>query len=164
MKNTHHLSVYSFTLISLISEINTPCWFWDPVLSTVIYVSINFVYFRLQLRINKQLKFGQFYTRAEIRWSVQCRLNEKQLRCFYFHPSKRDCFHFKGPCQHQGNIIKQASLNNVIKTWFPLTANSTTTTQKKRKQSDYVIEPWSAEGLEINVNDSLNQGSPKYWH
>ena len=33
-------------------------------------------------------------------------MNEKQLRCFYFHPSKQDCFELKGPCPHQGNIIK----------------------------------------------------------
>ena len=69
----------------------------------------------LQLRINKQPKFDQFYTAAEIRWSVQRWLNEKQLHCFYFHPSKQDCFELKGPCQHQGNIIKETSLNNAIK-------------------------------------------------
>ena len=57
----------------------------------------------LQLRINKQPKFGQFYMAAEIR----C--------CFYFHPLKQDCFELKGPCQHQDNIIKEASLHNVIK-------------------------------------------------
>ena len=38
-----------------------------------------------------------------------------ELRCFYFHPSKQDCLELKRPCQHQGNIIKQTSLNNVIK-------------------------------------------------
>ena len=68
----------------------------------------------LQLRINKQPKFGQFYTAAEIRWSVQRWLNEKQLHCFYFHPSKQDCFELKGPCQHQ-DIIKETSVNNAIK-------------------------------------------------
>ena len=41
-------------------------------------------------------------------------IERKQLRCFYFHPSKKDCFELKGPCQHQGNIIKQKSLINVI--------------------------------------------------
>ena len=31
---------------------------------------------------------------------------------------------------------------------------------QKTKQSDYVVEPWSAEGLEINVNDSLTLSGP----
>ena len=30
-------------------------------------------------------------------------------------PLKLDCFELKRPCQHQGNIIKQKSLNNVIR-------------------------------------------------
>ena len=51
---------------------------------------------------------------AEIRWSVRHWLNEKQLCYFYFHPSKHDCFELKGPYQHQGNIVKQTSLNKLV--------------------------------------------------
>ena len=38
-------------------------------------------------------------------------IEQKQLRCFYFHPLKQDCFRLKGSCQQQGNAIKQISLN-----------------------------------------------------
>ena len=37
-------------------------------------------------------------------------IEQKQLRCFYFHPSKQDCFGLKGPWQHQGNVNKQTSI------------------------------------------------------
>ena len=36
-------------------------------------------------------------------------IEQTQPRCFYFHPSKQDCFGLKGPCQHQGNLNKQTS-------------------------------------------------------
>ena len=36
---------------------------------------------------------------------INSTLNKKQLRHFYFHPLKQDCFGMNGPCQHQGNVI-----------------------------------------------------------
>ena len=49
-------------------------------------------------------------------------LTERQAAaCFCFRRLKQDCFKLKEPYQHQGNIIKQTSLNNVIKqTGFPV--------------------------------------------
>ena len=67
----------------------------DPGLSTGISISLDFVYFTLHFRINKQPKFGQLYGAAEIKWSV--RLDKNQF--FYFHPSKRDCSRLKSSCQ-----------------------------------------------------------------
>ena len=100
VRNTCHLLAYNFFGDCRIVEISTSCQSAGLELSTVTYISMNFVYLILCFWINKHPKCGQFYRVAEIKWFVGIKNHS-----FYFHPyaSKQDCSGLKGACQRRAD-------------------------------------------------------------